>query len=218
MCRAERSRKTKKGRDSSFRFLETQLGFWGSTKAEAFYFTIFFIDEWYCPHVPIREKKKGSSFKLSFAFNRLQVMFKREFTALGWLVLFFLKVTIIKRSHFIVSANVFLSAVLHALKNNLQYKHKSTHLTLITFNQDRKSLHVYLDDVKSTPNGNCMLSLFMSPLIICVQFRTCLQSVKQDAIYGNCWPITTWQAGKSKVPVFTLLTWELSEAAEKGQC
>lgn len=78
-------------------------------------------------------------------------------------MLFFLKVTIIKRSHPIVSASVVLPAALDALNNNLQHKHKNKHLTLITFNQDGKSLHVDIDDVKSTPNGNSMLSMFMPP-------------------------------------------------------
>lgn len=85
-------------------------------------------------------------------------------------------------------ASVDLPAALDALKNNLQQTHKSTHLTLITFNQDGKLLHVDKDDLKSSPNGKSTLSMFMTPppLIICVQFRSCLQSMWRGAIYGNC--------------------------------
>lgn len=51
-----------------------------------------------------------------------------------------------------------------ALKNNLQHKHKNTHLTLITFNQDGNHIIMFdIDDVKSSPNGNGMLSMFMPP-------------------------------------------------------
>lgn len=70
---------------------------------------------------------------LRFACRELLVMLEREFTISGWLVLFSLKVTIIKWSHFIVFATVFPSESLScARRNNLQHKDKNTQLTLIT--------------------------------------------------------------------------------------
>lgn len=104
---------------------------------------LLFIDLWYCPHVPIRKMLSVCPYtkflSLRFACSELVVMLKRDFTTSGCLVLFSLKVTIIKRSHLIVSATVFLAASRScARRNNLQYKDKNTRLTLITFYQDKK--------------------------------------------------------------------------------
>lgn len=67
------------------------------------------------------------------------VLFKRDFTTSGWLVLFSLEDTIIKWSHLIVSAKVFLPlSLLCAPRNNLQHKEKNTKLTLIIFYQTSK--------------------------------------------------------------------------------
>lgn len=104
---------------------------------------------------------------LRFACRELLVMLERDFTISGWLVLFSLKVTIIKWSHFIVFATVFPSESLScARRNNLQHKDKNTQLTLITFSQDKQCIyvaHVCIKRVHSKPwiHVYCMLSLFM---------------------------------------------------------
>lgn len=190
---------------------------------------LLFIDGWCYSHVPVRKMLSICLYAefLSFRFacsELVVVWFKRDFTTSGWLVLFSLEVIIIKRSHLIVSATVFLPVSLScARRNNLQYKDENRKLTLITFYQVRKC--TYITDVgiemlhsKLRIYVDYKLSLFMPHQLFCTQFKRCLQSLWQTAIKGNRWPITTWQVGKGRVPVFTPLTWGLSDATMGSQC
>ena len=89
------------------------------------FISLLLIDGWYCPHVPIRKMLRIWPYaefpSLRFASSEVVVILKRDSTASGWLVLFSLEVTIIKWSHLIVSATVFLPLSLScARRNNLQ--------------------------------------------------------------------------------------------------
>lgn len=114
---------------------------------------LLFIDGWYCLHVAVRERKKKkrlsicphAQFLLEMAARtKLLVMLERDFTTSGWLVLFSLKVTIIKCSQLLVSATVFLPGSLAcSSRNNLQYKDKKHRVDMNCFIQGRGKCYIF---------------------------------------------------------------------------